>query len=254
MARLARKDINTPFLHIMTQGINKEFIFNTDVEKNRYLKLIKENCSLFNLQILAYCIMSNHVHMLIFTEDINELSRFMHTINLKYASTYNNKNNRCGVIFRNRYKIQPIENRNHLLYCINYIHQNPVKANMVSNCNEYKYSSYNDYLTETGCAKNSVLSELMQLDFNFIINPKSQTERIFIDINKPNPAEIAEVISCEISTFLQANHINLIDIFSNRKILKELIIFLKTNCGVTYKNIQDYLEISKNSLSKLIYS
>lgn len=251
MARLARKNINTPFLHVMVQGINKEFIFENDIQKQHYMNIINENYPLYDLKILAYCIMSNHVHILFYTKDINELSRFMHVINLKYASSYNYKNNRCGVIFRNRYKIQPIENRDHLLCCINYIHQNPVKANMVSSCDEYKYSSYNDYLNNTGYAKNTILGEILDMDYNFVLDSKIADKRIFIDIDKPSQQEINNLITNAIIDFINSNNLNLVEIFSDKTVFKSLLYFLKNTLHFSYKNIQDYFEITQYSINKL---
>lgn len=94
--------------------------------------------------------MSNHVHFTIYVEDINELSQLMFKVNSKYAQMYNKKNNRCGVLFRNRYQIQPIFNERQSLNCIDYIYKNPVKAGMVSRCEDYKFSSYNDYKKNAG--------------------------------------------------------------------------------------------------------
>lgn len=251
MARIARKNINTPFLHVMVQGVNKEFIFNSDSEKKQYMDLLNENYTLYNIQILAYCIMGNHVHILFYAENIKELGLCMHAINTKYAISYNKKNNRCGAIFRNRYKIQPIENIHHLLCCINYIHQNPVKANIVKYCEDYKYSSYNDYLNDSGCSKNTVLSTVLNLNFDSIIKSK-QSGKAFIDIDTPDLHDINNYIISGITEYININHINLIDIFCNTDILRKLIFYLKESCDIPYTNIQDFFGISRYQLTKIL--
>ena len=97
MSRLARKDLNTSFFHVMSQGINKEKIFFNKFFKEKYLSMLIKNEPLTNVQIIAYCIMDNHVHLLIYSESINNLSLFMKNVNTEYAQYYNwklNKNNR----------------------------------------------------------------------------------------------------------------------------------------------------------------
>lgn len=142
MPRLARKLLNGEFFHITVKGINGEYIFQDDKNKNEYLKLLKEK---INIDILAYCIMDNHAHILIKTENVDEMSKYMKKVNTSYALYYNKKNMREGYVFKNRFFSQQIEDRKHLFSCIVYIHKNPVKANIVRNMEKYKFSSFNDY-------------------------------------------------------------------------------------------------------------
>ena len=73
----------------MVQGINKEYIFNQEIYIKKYLKFLKENQKQTNLKIIAYCIMTNHAHLLIKAENIQELSKFMQKVNSSYARYYN---------------------------------------------------------------------------------------------------------------------------------------------------------------------
>ena len=70
MPRLARKDFKTPFLHVMVQGINKEYIFSKDDYIKTYLELLHKYLKDFPITIIAYCIMHNHAHLLVYVEDI----------------------------------------------------------------------------------------------------------------------------------------------------------------------------------------
>lgn len=142
MPRLARKLLNGKIFHITVKGIKGEYIFQDDKDKNEYLKLLKEKRK---IDILAYCIMDNHAHILIKTENVDEMSKYMKKVNTSYALYYNKKNMREGYVFKNRFFSQQIEDRKHLFSCIVYIHKNPVKANIVRNMENYKFSSYNDY-------------------------------------------------------------------------------------------------------------
>ena len=142
MPRLARKLLRGKFFHITVKGINGDYIFQENIDKNEYLKLLKEKS---NIDILAYCIMDNHAHILIKTENVDEMSKYMKKVNTSYALYYNKKNMREGYVFKNRFFSQQIEDKKHLFSCIVYIHKNPVKANIVRNMESYKFSSYNDY-------------------------------------------------------------------------------------------------------------
>ena len=89
MPRIARKDSKSSFYHVMVQGINKEYIFDTDFNIKKYIELIVSKIYRSNIEILAYCIMNNHAHFLIYCEKIEELSKFMQKLNTSYSRFYN---------------------------------------------------------------------------------------------------------------------------------------------------------------------
>jgi len=160
MPRYARNKILSNYIHVIIQGINKEYIFNDEIEIKVYLKNLKEKIKDTNVKIISYCMMNNHAHFLIYYTDITEVSKLMKMVNTKYAMFYNSYNNRCGIVFRNRYKSEEILTYSHLLTCIKYIHNNPVKAGMCDSADNYKYSSYNEYKERKGII----------LDWNFVQN------------------------------------------------------------------------------------
>lgn len=251
MPRIARKNIKTQFLHVMVQGVNKEFIFEKDTQKQQYLKIINEFLPLYNLEIIAYCIMSNHSHFVAYTDNIDELSKFMYKVNSKYARMYNKQNERCGVLFRNRYQIQQINGERHLLNCINYIHNNPVAANMVAECGEYKYSSYNEYKRNNGCAKSKILKKVFGSEFNLLIYFQKENSNIFMDMEPPTKEQIKMYIMEGIKEYKNIYKIDFVEIFSKRYMLKKLISYLKEECGIPYKEIQSFFEISKGCMNRL---
>ena len=142
MPRIARKHLNSNFIHVVTKGIKGEFIFYKEKYKNEYISLLKKYLNeIKEVKILAYCVMDNHAHILIYTKEINKLSNFMKKLNTTYAIYYNENEKRQGYVFGSRYYTQIIENGAHLLACIKYIHENPVKAGISNTLSEYKYSS-----------------------------------------------------------------------------------------------------------------
>ena len=191
MSRISRKSFEAKYFHIMVQGIDKDFIFNNDEYKKEYIRLIYKYKEKFCIELLAFCIMDNHAHLLVYIDDINNMSNYMQKINTLYAMYYNKKlNNRVGHVFRNRFKSEAILNESHLINCIKYIHNNPVKANMVNAPKQYLYSSYRDYFYKKGVALNEKLKEF--LDLNVILY--GEEERSFIDIESDKDRYIKKII------------------------------------------------------------
>ena len=120
MPRFPRSYIKTTYFHVMTQGLNKEYIFNQDESIKYYIKIMYDLQEKHDIKIIAYCIMNNHAHLLIETEHLRELGKYMQRLNTKYAMYYNKKNNRIGYVFRDRYKAEGIYSEKHLYntaYC-----------------------------------------------------------------------------------------------------------------------------------------
>ena len=110
MPRIARKNIQSEFVHIITKGIKSEFIFYKDQYKNEYISLLNKYLNeVKELEMLAYCIMDNHAHILLYTENINNMSLFMKKINGKFAMYYNYINKNLTFIERREKNVQ--ENR-----------------------------------------------------------------------------------------------------------------------------------------------
>lgn len=158
MPRIARNYLIGKIFHITVKGINNEYIFQGNKNKKEYLKLLKKDLEGINLKILAYCIMDNHAHILVVTEKIEEMSTYMKKVNTAFAGFYNKIKERDGYVFKNRFYSQPIKDRKHLLSCIVYIHKNPIKASIVKEMQDYKFSSYNEYF---GQINNNLIEKKM---------------------------------------------------------------------------------------------
>lgn len=251
MPRLARKDLRTPFLHVMVQGVNREYIFYKKEYIDKYLTIISNQMKNCKFDILAYCIMNNHAHFLVYVEDINELGRFMQKVNLIYAKMYNKEEKRCGVLFRNRYQAEPIYDIKYLVNCIKYIHNNPVKANMVEKCEDYIYSSYSDYINNVGISQTEIIKEIFGEDCNFTELFNNAYDKKYMDVDDDFNQKIDEYISSGIVEFCKDKGIMICDIFIHRSILKDLIEYLKENCGIKYVEIRNSLDIPRGVMDKL---
>lgn len=144
MPRKSRRKSLMGMYHVMTRGIDKLAVFEQTREKIRILSLIRENYEEYGIQIHAYCIMSNHIHLLIKAE-LKELASFMAKVLASYAIYYNYKHDRVGYVFQNRFKSQCIDEESYYWNCLRYIHMNPIHANLCPSIRDYKYSSIQEY-------------------------------------------------------------------------------------------------------------
>lgn len=253
MPRKARIKNNTKVFHVMIQGINQEYIFDEDVEKKTYLKYLKEKIKDKDLQMISYCIMSNHAHFLIYTDDVIQISKLMSQVNTKYAIYYNQKHNRCGFVFRSRYKAEEIVSYHHFLSCINYIHNNPVKAQMCKTPGEYKYSSYNEYKEkEILINKNKIIQifKKYHMDISYIFNGKYEAYR-FIEHEESN--NIEEIKNQIIENFLINNKMKSInDIIYNKKFLKDIVTQMYIEYNFNQTEIARALGVERTKINKMI--
>lgn len=127
MARTARIKSKTNIYHVMLRGNNKQQIFLDEEDSSRFLEIVRKYKDICNFKIFAYCLMGNHVHILVKTDDIS-LDSIMKRVVVKFVYYYNVKYSRIGHLFQDRYKSEPVETDEYFLQVIRYIHQNPIKA------------------------------------------------------------------------------------------------------------------------------
>ena len=175
MPRKAREKSESGIYHIMLRGINRQDLFEDDEDRQKFIDTIAFYKKKGGYKIYAYCIMSNHVHLLI-EEEKEPFSLIMKRISSSYVYYYNWKYCRCGHLFQERFKSEIVENDNYFLTVLRYIHQNPIKANIIKNPQEYKWSSYNEYLDG---------SKIVDDDFVLSIFSENKTAAIqrFISFN-----------------------------------------------------------------------
>ncbi len=148
MGRRAREYSQTGLYHIVFRGINRQNIFE---EEDDYIKIVDIVLNLkqeMKFEIYAYCLMTNHVHLILKESDMGDISIIMKRLLTKYVGWFNRKYLRSGALMTSRYKSQPVENDEYLLSVIRYIHQNPLRAKMVTKIGEYKWSSYPEYINK----------------------------------------------------------------------------------------------------------
>ena len=143
MPRMARLISESGYYHVYHRGNNKLDIFLNKSDFIYYLNLLKDNSAKNQIAVCAFCLMSNHVHLIVFDKE-KHLSQMMQHINTSYARYFNLKYHRTGHFFERRFCSIPIESEKYLLTAFRYILNNPRKANICS-ASDYIWSSYNRY-------------------------------------------------------------------------------------------------------------
>lgn len=144
MPRQKRQESPTGYYHIMMRGINKEMIFRRDEFKSSFMEILSRKLEDTDIEVVAYCIMDNHVHLVLKGELI-EIGILLKRVNTTFAMKLNSRMDRVGHVFQDRYKSQEVLSDEHLLQVVRYVHNNPVNAGMVKECKGYSWSSYNGY-------------------------------------------------------------------------------------------------------------
>ncbi|MCL6610826.1 MAG: transposase [Peptococcaceae bacterium] len=144
MPRKARQKSKTGIYHIIMRGINRQDIFHDDEDRIRFLETLCRVSVESNAEVLGYCLMSNHVHLLI-KEGGSGISHVMKRLGTSYAYWYNWKHEHTGHVFQDRFKSECVENDTYLITVIRYIHRNPVKAKLVLKPDDYYWSSCRIY-------------------------------------------------------------------------------------------------------------
>ena len=125
----------------MHRGVRRKPIFEDEMDHQVLLQIIKTSLSKYNCRLHAYCLMTNHVHLLLETDDI-EIGKFMKYMSECYAIYYNHKYGYRGHVFESRYKSCLVKEDAYFLQTSRYIHLNPVKAQMADYPEDYLWSSY----------------------------------------------------------------------------------------------------------------
>jgi len=146
MSRPLRIEYPGAWYHVMNRGRRGENVFLNREDFETFIKLLRESVELWNVRVGAYCLLSNHYHILVQTPQGN-LSRFMRHLNGVYTQRYNRAYRCDGQLFRGRYKAILVEEDNYLLELVRYIHRNPLRAGMVKDIDQYVWSSHLGYLT-----------------------------------------------------------------------------------------------------------
>lgn len=186
MPRVARTKSNSGIYHIIMRGINRQVIFEDVEDYVKFIQTIQRYKEVCEYRIYAYCLMSNHLHLLL-KEGKEPLKTVMRRICGSYVFWYNKKYERVGYLFQDRYKSEPVEDDEYFLVVLRYIFNNPIKAGIVTKIQDYKWTNYKDYF-----------DRIHTTDFDFVLNifntDREKAIRRFIEhINKENADKCLDI-------------------------------------------------------------
>lgn len=247
MPRTSRQNLKSYYKHVMVQGIEKQYIFGEDRYIKKYKEIILEKLQESPVTILAYCIMHNHSHLLIYSETPEEISKFMQKVNTAYSMYYNKINNRVGYVFRNRFRSQEIFSQGQLYTCLKYIHNNPVKANITETMQDYKHSSYNEFLSD----KHQIIND-KSIEILFGKEGDFKEKFEFIHNGPEVIQEEVKDVKSFVKQFEKKHKIKIEELKNNRGLLEVAIKEMKEKTNVKAAEIARNLNIAKSTVSKYL--
>lgn len=259
MPRQQRLHSKTETYHVMMRGNEKKSLFLDEMDRHKYLELLFTRKEEINLSLYAFCLMDNHVHILIKAAP-EALATIMKRINTSYAYYFNHKYQRVGHLFQDRFKSEPVEDDRYLLAAVRYIHNNPVKAKLVEKAEHYQWSSYHSYL-------NPYKQENKVVDTGFILSiftndPKTAVRQFvefsqqpdditFLDLEENNIRTLGEGQSyLEECLAGRWSGVSLEDLLKNKNSRTEIIMDLKTNTALSDRAIADLLGINRGVVQR----
>lgn len=208
----------------MNRGRRGENVFADSNDFKDFIARLLETSKMFNFRVSAFCLMSNHYHILVQTPTGN-LSRAMRHVNGVYTQRYNRRQNTDGQLFRGRYKSVLVQEDRHLLELLRYIHRNPVRANMCTAAGDYRWSSHQGYISSA--------KKWDWLHKEFLLgmfdSNQSKAKRLYKDfVQCEDSAEVTEFFSKKkLSSF-----------FDSRKFIERV--------KATYHQLQNHKEIPQS--------
>jgi putative transposase len=140
MARPPRLELSGALYHVTARGNERQAIFRDDEDREEYLARLARLREKFRFRLLAYCLMTNHLHLAV-RRGPEPLSRIMANLQSTYAGWFNRRHGRVGHLFQGRYKAFVVQEDRYLHALLRYIHRNPVQARLVSSARDYRWSS-----------------------------------------------------------------------------------------------------------------
>ena len=133
--------------HVVQRGHNRQVVFAAEDDYQRYLGDLRELKDVFGVKVYAYCLMTNHVHLLLAPGDsVAGLGQLMKALAARATRYRNRLEGRSGTLWESRYKSSVVQTDIYLLACSRYIELNPVRAHMTAEASDYPWSSYRERL------------------------------------------------------------------------------------------------------------
>lgn len=249
MARKARDRSETGIYHIMLRGIDKRDIFLDDEDRSKFIEKIIKAKETADFKLYGYCLMDNHVHLLI--GESEEVGTSIKRITVGYVQWHNTKHERTGHLFQNRYMSEVVDTESYLINVLRYIHQNPTKAKMTKLPKDYKWSSYQQYLSSYQGNKSWIDVELIksyfkkQENFEEYMNIESKEEMLEY---KPTKKYTDTILKSKIENEFKIKELSEIPKEERDRVIKDIY----QHTGVSIRQLARVLGIGKTIVEKAL--
>ena len=159
MARQARQLSDSGYMHVIVRGIGQQVLFEAPEDYSFYLNTLAQYSQKTEVTVCAYCLMENHVHLLLY-DTKERIPILMKKIGVRYSYYFNQKYERSGHLFQDRYRSEMVEDDSYLLTVFRYILRNPEKAGICPTA-EYRWSSYAKYGDRSSFVDTRIMESLL---------------------------------------------------------------------------------------------
>lgn len=247
MSRRPRESSPLNLYHICDRGVERRVIFDDDEDRRQFVFFLKRVFERAEGELLAWCLMSNHVHLVVKME-LLELSKTMRDLMRNYAIFYNERHGRTGYLFEGRFRSQAIDTEDYLLAAIRYVHQNPLKAGMTRTC-LYPWSSYLEYLGEPKFTSTDLVLGILGGKEGFLsLHDETAEDPQFLDFDNgwPMSEDEAWEVACRVIGSERAKSLDALELKDRDECIR---LLLKARIPGTY--VAKFAKTSKSNISKI---
>ena len=256
MSRPIRRLGHSQVYHIILKGIDNQDIFYDSLDRKFFLKQISITKKNFNYLVYAYCLMTNHVHMVIKCKN-DLLSKSIQSLVIRYVHYFNKKYSRKGSLVQDRFKSKNVETPKYFLEVCRYVHRNPEKAGIALTQN-YEWSSYREYLGQEKIIDKQHLLYYFNNNLNKFVDYTTKTIGIdsiedFVEyelINKLTDEQLTTIIMKKFD-ISDINQIGVFFKYRDRNDLKEDLEKIKTIPGTNKTQVARVIRIGRKVIQNL---
>ena len=146
MPRTARGAVAGTWYHVLNRGNRRETVFHKPADYDAFVKAMGDATERLNVDILGYCLMPNHFHIVIRTHADGDLGRWVRWLLVAHAQRYHRHYHTTGHVWQGRYKAFPVQDDDHLMSVLRYVERNPLRADLVTSAEHWKWSSLQRWL------------------------------------------------------------------------------------------------------------
>ncbi len=252
MPRQARVKSESGIYHLVLRGINKQNIFEDEEDRKRFLETLDFYRNKSGYLLYGFCLLDNHIHLLM-KEQAESVSQAIKRISSSYVYWYNQKYERCGHLFQERFKSEAVETEEYFLVVLRYIHQNPLKAGITKQIRKYLWSSYQDYVKGSG---------ITDIDFALDIFSADRTKAVmlFKDYTSENNTDecldyAEKMVASDTAVMECLNTMGIASISQLQQLPKEqrdeILRKMKEMEGITIRQLARMTGISKSVIDRI---